>query len=58
LPARYWTWRAPPCLTTWEQAAAGNRRRSHAAADSARRHRVLLPLRHALAVEQSSLQRR
>jgi hypothetical protein len=57
-PARYWTWRAPPRSTTWEQAAAGNRRRSITAADSARRRRVLLPLRHALAVEQSSLQRR
>jgi hypothetical protein len=57
-PARYWTWRVPPRSTTWEQAAAGNRRRSIAAADSARRRRVLHPLRHALAVEQSSLQRR
>jgi hypothetical protein len=42
-------------VTTWELAAAGNRRRRNTAADPAPRRRVLLPLRVALAVEQSSL---
>jgi hypothetical protein len=55
-PARYWTRRAPPRSTSLEQAAAGNWWRSTAAVDPAHRRRVLLPLRPALAVEQSSLQ--
>jgi hypothetical protein len=57
-PEWYWTSGAPPRPTTWEQAAAGNRRRRRTAADPARRRRALHPLRHSLAVEQSSLQRR
>jgi hypothetical protein len=57
-PARYWTRRAPSRSTTPEQAAAGNRRRSFAGVFSAPRRRVLLPLRHAVAIEQSSLHHR
>jgi hypothetical protein len=49
---------APPCSTTWEPAAAGNRRRSISAADPVRRRRALHPLRPSLAIEPSSLQRR
>jgi hypothetical protein len=54
-PEQHWTSGAPPRPTTWRPAAAGNRRRRRTAADPARRQRVLLPLRLAIAVEQSSL---
>jgi hypothetical protein len=57
-PAWYWTSGAPPRSTTPERAAAGNRWRRRTAADPARRRQDLLPLRRALAVERSSLQRR
>jgi hypothetical protein len=54
-PARYWTRRAPPRSTTPEQAAAGNRRRSHAGVFSAPRRQVLLPLRTSPSPPSSSL---
>jgi hypothetical protein len=54
-PARYWTWRAPPRSTTWEQAAAGNWRRSRAAVVSTPHRQVLLPLRTPPSPSSSSL---
>jgi hypothetical protein len=54
-PASYWTWRAPPCSTSWEQVAAGKYWRNLAGVDSARRRRVLLPLRTPPSPSSSSL---
>jgi hypothetical protein len=54
-PTRYWTRRAPPRLTSLEQAAAGIWWRSIAGVDFARRRRVLLPLRTPPSPSPSSL---
>jgi hypothetical protein len=52
---RYWTWRAPTRSTLREQAATGNRRRSHAGVVSTPRRQVLLPLRSPPSPSSSSL---